>query len=312
MNLEIIEKLKTLTSSVLIDERMQHHTTFKVGGPADVFITPTIRELPGIIEYLETEQVPYFIFGNGSNLLVSDEGVRGVVIELGKNASGIKSFPHYEKDIHRIGIEAEAGALLSQVARTALNHGMKGFEFAAGIPGTIGGAVTMNAGAYGGEMKDVLIEAKVYDKKEKEVKLLSVEELELGYRRSIISNGDYVVLSARMLLDKGEVSEIQAVMDDLRNRRVSKQPLEFASAGSTFKRPEGYFAGKLIEDAGLKGYTVGGAQVSEKHAGFVINTGYATAADVYKVISDVRNIVLEKFGVELEPEVKMIGEFGEN
>jgi len=312
MNIEVIEKLKTLTSTVLIDERMQHHTTFKVGGPADVFITPTIRELPSIISYLEDEDIPYFIFGNGSNLLVSDAGVRGVVIELGKNASGIKSVPYNIDGVHRIGIEAEAGALLSQVARTALSHGMKGFEFAAGIPGTIGGAVTMNAGAYGGEMKDIITEVKVFDKKEREIKVLSVDELQLGYRSSVISMGNYVVLAARMLLEKGEVKEIQAVMDDLRTRRITKQPLEFASAGSTFKRPEGYFAGRLIEDAGLKGYTVGGAQVSEKHAGFVINTGYATAADIYAVIQDVRRIVLEKFGVELEPEVKMLGEFGES
>nr|MCR5271992.1 UDP-N-acetylmuramate dehydrogenase [Lachnospiraceae bacterium] len=294
-------------NNCLADEEMKKHTTFRVGGPADIYVTPNIAQLPQVIRVCMEENVPYYIVGNGSNLLVSDSGYRGVIIELKKNASKIfirKPDEPMEDDASII--EADAGALLSTVATSALNVALKGFEFAAGIPGTVGGAVSMNAGAYGGEIKDVLIDAKVYDIEADEIKTLSNEELKLGYRRSVISDGGYVVLSARIKLSKGEHDSILAYMNELKEKRVSKQPLDMPSAGSTFKRPEGYFAGKLIEDAGLKGFAVGGAMVSQKHAGFVVNAKDATASDIYTLIKAIQKIVKDRFDVELEPEVKMI------
>ena len=246
------------------------------------------------------EHAEVTVIGNGSNLLVGDKGIRGIVIEIGSGMNDIR--------VEDTKIVAGAGALLSKVANAAAAAGLGGMEFAAGIPGSIGGAVTMNAGAYGGEMKDILESVKVIDP-EGMMHTLSVEALDLSYRHSCIMEKGGIVVEATIKLEKKTEEEIRAQMADLRNRRVEKQPLEYPSAGSTFKRPEGYFAGKLIMDAGLRGYTVGGAQVSEKHCGFVINHNNATAADVCQLMQDVKDKVRKQFGVELDPEVKMIGEF---
>lgn len=291
-----------LTQGILLaNEPMKKHTTFRIGGTADYFVVPrNIEEVKGIIAICKEMDVPYYIIGNGSNLLVSDKGYRGVIIQLYKEMGDIT----VDGDV----IRAQAGASLAKIANAALEKALTGFEFAAGIPGTLGGACVMNAGAYGGEMKDVLYEVTVLTP-EGEVRTLSDEELELGYRTSVIAKKDYIVLEAVLRLKKGSREEIKAVMDDLRGRRLSKQPLEYPSAGSTFKRPEGYFAGKLIQDAGLRGFRVGGAQVSEKHCGFVINAGDATAADVDELMKQVAAKVQEQFGVRLEPEVKRLGEF---
>lgn len=286
---------------VLRDEPMQKHTTFRVGGPADYFVMPeTIEQVQKVVTLCKEEEIPYYIVGNGSNLLVSDKGYRGVIIQIGKRFGQI--------EVKENQITAQAGALLSAVANRALEAGLAGFEFAAGIPGSLGGACVMNAGAYGGEMKDVLLSVTVLTP-EGEVLTIPREELELGYRTSIIEKKHYLVLEAVIELQKGDPEEIKAVMDDLRQRRIDKQPLEYPSAGSTFKRPEGYFAGKLIQDAGLKGFQVGGAQVSEKHAGFVINKNHATASDIYELMRQVSEKVEEESGVRLEPEVKRLGEF---
>lgn len=283
------------------NEPMKEHTTFRAGGPADYFAVPTEEEeIRGIIRLCKREHVPYYVIGNGSNLLVGDKGYRGVIIQVYRQMNLI----NIEGNI----LTAQAGASLAMTASEALNAGLAGFEFAAGIPGTLGGAVVMNAGAYGGEIKDVLLSARVLTK-EGEILTLTKEELKFGYRRSIIAEKEYIVLGASIGLEPGNKEEIRARMNELRNRRVSKQPLEYPSAGSTFKRPEGSFAGKLIQDAGLKGFTVGGAQVSEKHSGFVINTGDATAADIRELIRQVREKVKADSGIELEPEVKQIGEF---
>ncbi len=287
--------------NVLRDEPMSRHTTFRIGGPADYFVTVQKNtEVKAVIRLCQESETPYYILGNGSNLLVGDKGYRGVVIQIFKKMN----------QIHTEGtkIYAQAGALLSKVAAKALSEGLTGFEFASGIPGTLGGAVMMNAGAYGGEMKQVLQSAEVLTP-QGEILTLTLPELELGYRTSIVAEKGYTVLSAVISLEKGDKEAIRAYMEDLKNRRTSKQPLEFGSAGSTFKRPEGYFAGKLIQDSGLRGFSVGDAQISEKHCGFVINRGKATAADVLSLIEQVQDRVEEKFGVRLETEVKRIGEF---
>lgn len=287
--------------NVLKDELMSGHTTFRIGGPADYFVMPSSAgEIKRIIALCLEQDVPYYIIGNGSNLLVADKGYRGVIIQIFKNMKDIQ--------VEGESIRAQAGALLSKVAAAAYEAGLEGFEFASGIPGTLGGAVRMNAGAYGGEMKQVLKSAEVLTP-EGEVLTLPVEEMKMGYRTSIVSRMDYVVLGAEIALREGNKEEIRAKMDELKEKRVSKQPLEFGSAGSTFKRPEGYFAGKLIEDAGLRGFRVGNAQVSEKHCGFVINRGGATAREVAELMETVARRVEENSGVRLEPEVKKIGEF---
>ena len=286
MNQNIIEKFNDLLGEekVKVDEPMKRHTTFRIGGPADYFLLPSSEEeLSGILKICKNEELPYFILGNGSNLLVSDEGYRGVIIQLYRNYGDIT--------VKGNEIHATAGALLSQIAAAAKNASLTGFEFAGGIPGTLGGAVVMNAGAYGGEMKDVLKEVTVMTAAG-EILVLPAEKLEMGYRTSLVNQ-----------------EAIKARMKELTEQRVSKQPLEFPSAGSTFKRPEGYFAGKLIMDAGLRGYQTGGAQVSEKHCGFVINKDNATAADVCRLLRDVQDKVKEQFGVTLEPEVKFLGKF---
>lgn len=303
MNQKVIEKFWNLLGKdrVLVDEPMKRHTTFRIGGPADFFLLPsTVDEVRGILEICREEELPYFILGNGNNLLVSDKGYRGVIIQLYRNFSNIS--------VEGNEICASSGALLSQIAAAARNASLTGFEFAGGIPGTLGGAVFMNAGAYGGELKDVLKEAVVMTE-QGEILTLPVEKLDMGYRTSRIKKAGYLVLEARLVLEQGDMDKIRDITKDLTEKRVSKQPLEYPSAGSTFKRPEGYFAGKLIMDAGLRGYQVGDAQVSEKHCGFVINKGNATAADVLTLIENVREKVQEQFGVTLEPEVKFLGEF---
>lgn len=289
------------SDNVKLQEPMSKHTTFRIGGPADFYLCPhSTKEVQQAVQICKEENLPYFILGNGSNLLVSDKGYRGVIIQLWKNFSDIS--------VKGCCITVKAGALLSKVAAEALEAGLTGMEFASGIPGTIGGAVFMNAGAYGGEMKDIIKEVKVLDD-QGEVRVLSNEEMKLGYRTSIVKEKGYTVLSAVLELKKGEPSVIRETMEDLKNRRTSKQPLDMPSAGSTFKRPEGYFAGKLIMDSGLRGFSVGGAQVSEKHCGFVVNKGGATAEDVTVLIREVQRRVKEKFGVELETEVRFLGEF---
>ena len=286
---------------VFTEEAMSQHTTFKIGGPADYFLMPDKGEDVGrVIKICKEKEIPYFILGNGSNLLVGDGGYRGTVIQIYRNMSSVT--------VEGNEITAQAGALLSAGAAAAKNASLTGFEFAGGIPGTIGGAVVMNAGAYGGEMKDVLTEVTVMNA-EGDIFTLPTEELELGYRTSIIKTAGYIVLEAKIRLKEGDPEVIRETMKDLTIRRTTKQPLEYPSAGSTFKRPEGYFAGKLIMDSGLAGYQVGGAQVSEKHCGFVINAGDATARDVRTLMDNVRDIVYKKYGVTLEPEVKFLGEF---
>ena len=303
MDQKIIERFSNLLGNekVRINEPMNRHTTFRIGGPADYFLLPSSsEEVKGILEICKEESLQYFILGNGSNLLVSDEGYRGVIIQLYRNYGGLT--------VEGTEIRAGAGVLLSQIAATARNESLTGFEFAGGFPGTLGGAVVMNAGAYGGELKDVLKEAVVMDR-EGNIFTVPVEKLAMGYRTSLVKTAGYLVLEAVISLKKGSQEEIRDTMKDLADRRISKQPLEYPSAGSTFKRPEGYFAGKLIMDAGLRGYQVGGAQVSEKHCGFVINKGNATAADVCRLMADVQAKVQEQFGVTLEPEVKFLGDF---
>lgn len=286
---------------VLFDEPMSNHTTFRIGGPADIFTMPEDKQqIADVVKLCKNEQIPFFVLGNGSNLLVSDKGYRGVIIQMDRNMSEIT--------VEGKQIRACAGALLSSVAVAAKNASLTGFEFAGGIPGTLGGAVVMNAGAYGGEMKDVLKEAVVLTG-EGEILAIPVEELEMGYRTSIIKTSGYLVLEAVISLEEGDQEEIRSRMKELSDRRTEKQPLDFPSAGSTFKRPEGYFAGKLIMDSGLRGCRIGGAQVSEKHCGFVINAGGATAKDVRALMDHVIHTVHEKFGVTLEPEVKFLGEF---
>ena len=299
----MLEKLEKLLGEarVLVKEPMASHTTFRIGGPADYFVLPeTTEELAAVLKICKEEKVPYFILGNGSNLLVGDQGFRGVVIQLYKNFDGIK--------IEGTTVTAKAGAMLVRVAKEAGKAGLSGLEFASGIPGTIGGAMVMNAGAYGGEMKDVVTEVTVLTK-DGQIKKLTGEEMNFRYRGSVVEDEAYIVLEAVMELHEGNLEEIQARMAELTVQRKTKQPIEYPSAGSTFKRPEGYFAGKLIQDAGLRGFQVGGAQVSEKHCGFVINAGGATAADVMNLMQAVSEKVNEQFGVTLEPEVKRIGEF---
>ena len=286
--------------NVLLNEDMGRHCTFKTGGNVDYFITPeNAVALAKVVFILREENVPFVIVGNGSNLLIRDKGIRGAVIHIGKYFSEI--------EVDGTDITVGAGAMLSQAAGVALDNGLAGFEFAAGIPGSFGGAVFMNAGAYGGEIKEVLTEVTVLTR-DMQVKTVSAESLELGYRTSRVEMDGYIVLNGKISLKNGEKDEIKALMADFNGRRRDKQPLNYASAGSTFKRPEGYFAGKLIEDCGLKGYAVGGAMVSNKHAGFVVNTGGATTADILGVINHCKEEVYKKYGIELQCEVRILGE----
>ena len=281
---------------ITVDSPMSEHIYFRVGGPADILVTPVNEEqVVNTLKLCREYNVPYFILGNGSNILVKDGGISGVVIKFNK--------------LNKITTEgncvtAQSGALLKDVSKAALENNLRGFEFACGIPGSIGGAVFMNAGAYDGEMAHVIKSA---IDENCNIKNLTKEELELGYRSSIVMKKGYVVIEATVELESGEYASIKDKIDDLTNRRESKQPLEYPSAGSTFKRPEGYFAGKLIQDSGLKGFSIGGAAVSEKHSGFVINKGGATAKDVLDVIAHVQKTVKENFDVELHTEVRIIG-----
>ena len=295
---------------ILKNEPLKQHTSFRVGGPAKVYVVPEdIEELQKLIRFLYEEKLPYDIIGNGTNLLVSDAGVDHVVVEIGRALEGIELLPEANaSDEKTYYIRVLAGTLLSKAAQFAATQELSGMEALRGIPGTLGGAVTMNAGAYGTEMKDVLYSVDVLTPEGK-LRTLTPAELELGYRHSVIPERGYIVVAATLALRKGDPAEIQARMADFQNRRKEKQPLDKASAGSTFKRPEGYFAGKLIEDTGLRGFRHGGAQVSEKHCGFVINDGTARAADIYWLIGEVRKRVLLEQHVELTPEVKIWGNF---
>lgn len=300
---DILGKLQDIVGSdnIVSDEPMRKHTTFRIGGNADIFVRPESKEqIAEILRLCRKQDVPYFILGNGSNLLVGDRGFRGVVINIMDNMNDIK--------VDGGVIKAQAGAMLIKVSRAARDNSLTGLEFASGIPGTIGGAIYMNAGAYGGEMKDVVTKVTAMDA-EGEIYTFGTDELEFSYRHSVIQQRDLIVLDVTMKLVAGDQKIIDDRMSELAVARRTKQPLEYPSAGSTFKRPEGYFAGKLIMDAGLRGYSVGGAQVSEKHCGFVVNRGGATAADVAGLIRDVQKKVMDQFGVMLEPEVKMLGDF---
>lgn len=280
------------------EEPMSRHTTFRVGGAAEYFLMPDLQQTPELVALCKRCEMPLVIIGNGSNILVSDAGIRGVVIEMGSNASAI--------DVKEKRLYVQAGTLLSEAANTAARQKLAGLEFAAGIPGSLGGAVVMNAGAYGGEMKDVLQRVRVLTKSG-QVELREAGELELSYRHSRMMREGELVLEAELSLTPGDEAEIRGRMEELKKKRVAKQPLEYPSAGSTFKRPPGYFAGKLIEEAGLRGFCVGAAQVSEKHCGFVINRGGACASDILELMRRVRARVKETSGVELEPEVRLLG-----
>ncbi len=284
---------------IYIDEPMNRHTSFKIGGPADVLVMPkSVDDLKVVVETCQANTCPVHIVGNCSNLLVGDDGVRGVVVKLSENFSGV------EIDGNRV--KAQSGILLSQLSSKVVEKSLGGFEFASGIPGTIGGAVFMNAGAYGGEMKDVVREVTVLTR-HGEVLSLSNEELEFGYRMSAVQREKHIVLEVLMELEEKPYGEIKQLIDELTEKRTSKQPLQLPSAGSTFKRPEGHFAGKLIDDAGLRGVRHGDAQVSEKHCGFIVNRGSATSADVLRLIGLVQKVVYDQFGVLLEPEVRLFG-----
>ena len=300
-----MENIKNLICEKILGEvslnvPLKEYTSFKIGGNADLFVCPNnLMELLNVLTILKENNVPYFILGAGSNLLISDKGVRGAVIKLGDGFD----YAHAKDDY----ILAGAGVSLAKLASCAKNASLSGLEFASGIPGLLGGALFMNAGAYDGEMKDVVKEVSFIDK-DGTVKTISCDDCKFSYRKSIFTSGDKIIISAKLTLKKGDKDEILKKMCDLNARRKEKQPLEFPSAGSTFKRPEGHFAGSLIEQAGLKGYAVGGAKVSEKHAGFVINNDNATAKDVCDLILHVQNVVFEKFGVKLAPEIKICGE----
>lgn len=285
--------------NVKCDEPMKNHTTFKIGGPAKYYVTPENNEqISGVIKYCRDNKIDYYVMGNGSNLLVMDEGYEGVIVSMYNKHSNIF--------IRDNMIIAEAGAVLNKVGMLAKEHGLTGFEFATGIPGCVGGAVAMNAGAYGGEIKDCIVSCRVLDKTG-EIIELSRDELKLGYRESIILEKGFIVLDATFELKDGNVKAIEDEIRRLAIARKDKQPLEFPSAGSTFKRPPGHFAGKLIEDAGLKGYSIGGMAVSEKHSGFIINTGNGTADEFLKLVAYVKETVYEKYNIELELEVKILG-----
>lgn len=287
-------------NNVRLQEPMSKHTTFRIGGPADYLVDPMdTEELSQVVALCRAEKVPFFLLGHGSNILVSDKGINGVVIRLYKNYSKFS--------IDGNTVKAEAGVMLNKLGQEIRDAGLTGFEFASGIPGTLGGAVMMNAGAYGGEMKDIVESVSLMDYDGNLIKK-SCDEMDFSYRHSIVEDEKLIVLGAVLKLQKGDVKVISDRMQQLAIARKTKQPLEFPSAGSTFKRPEGYYAGKLIMDAGLAGYSVGDAQVSEKHCGFVINKGSASAEDVMTLIKDVKKAVYEKFSVDIEPEVRFVGD----
>lgn len=283
---------------ILLDEPLSKHTSFRIGGPADFFVTPnTTLALQQVLIYLRKEGIPFFVIGNGSNLLAHDHGYRGVILQISKNLSGLQ--------IQGQTVIAQSGILLSKLASLIAGQNLSGFEFAAGIPGTLGGAIFMNAGAYGGEMKDVLVSVEVINEKGEQV-TLSKEELALGYRTSCLQKENWIAIEAHLHLETGNGLDIRNKMKVFNERRQEKQPLALPSAGSAFKRPEGYYAGKLIMDAGLRGYRIGDAAVSEKHCGFIVNLNQATCKDVIQLVEHIKQVVYEKFDVILEPELRMI------
>ena len=302
MNDQFLTELQNVMggSGIFMEEPMKKHTTFRVGGPADVLVQPDETALAAILALCRQYHVPYSFIGNGSNLLVGDKGIRGVVIEMTDPMGNI--------EVDGTKITAQAGAMLSKIANTAASNGLGGMEFAAGIPGSVGGAVVMNAGAYGGEMKDIIEKVYVLDENGAQLEL-DRDALDFGYRHSCIPEKKYIVTKVVLDLVPRNEAEIRSEMKELNEKRAEKQPLQYPSAGSTFKRPEGYFAGKLIMDSGLRGYQIGGARVSDKHCGFVINAGDATARDVVDLMEYVVKVVKEKYGVTLEPEVKFLGKF---
>ncbi len=286
--------------NVYTDQPMSQHTSFRIGGPADVLVKPYSEEqFSDIFKFCNREGIPVFVMGNGTNLIVRDKGIRGVVVKIFDNLN--------KCSVNGDVIEAESGILLSRLANLALENELSGLEFASGIPGTLGGAVTMNAGAYGGEMKDVVIQTQFMSHDGK-INTVEGEEHKFGYRTSFIQSEGGIVLKSYLKLKKASYDSIKANMTDLSAKRCDKQPLNMPSAGSVFKRPVGYFAGKLIEDSGLKGYRIGGAEVSSKHCGFIVNAGGATAGDVISLIKHVQETVMKNFGVELKTEVKIVGE----
>ncbi len=301
MSDEIVTRLINITGkdNVRINEPMKNHTTFKIGGPAQYYVTPeSVNQIQEVVSLCRNMNIPLHVIGNGSNILVGDDGVDGVVLAL------FNTFSDYE--IKDNVITAQAGMSLIKLAVVALREGLTGLEFASGIPGSVGGAVYMNAGAYDGQMKDVVTSVTVLDEAGN-IRILGRDELDMGYRTSAVAKNNMIVLQVVIELKSGDKEQIKARMNQLSELRKQKQPLEYPSAGSTFKRPEGYFAGKLIADAGLKGYSIGGAAVSEKHAGFVVNMGGATAKDVVELTDYIKKRIMEQFGVTLELEVKRIG-----
>lgn len=285
---------------ILYNENMKGHTTFKIGGPVDAMIIPKDEiEIVNAVKLLRDNNIDFMIMGNGSNLLVSDDGIRGVVIKIGEGFNGIK--------VEKNTIRCQAGALLSKISSVALENSLKNFEFASGIPGTIGGAIVMNAGAYGGEMKDVVLKVKVLDKANK-IHEYTNDEINFSYRNSRVWEEGLIVLEVELNLEEGDYKEIKENIDNLTYKRTSKQPLEYPSGGSTFKRPEGNYAGKLIDESGLRGLRYNGVMVSEKHCGFIVNVDNATCSDVLHLIDVVKKVVMDKFGVELEREIKLIGD----
>ena len=288
------------TERILINEPMKKHTSFRIGGPADIMVLPASEEeIIHALKVCKDTSVPFFIMGNGSNLLVRDKGIRGVVIKISENYSKI--------EVNGTNIKAQSGVLLSTLSRAAVRNSLKGLEFASGIPGTLGGAITMNAGAYGGEMKDVVVSVRCIDSNGK-IHILQKEDMNFGYRTSRIQTTDLIVSEVNMELEYGDQQESLDLMADLARRRREKQPLAYPSAGSTFKRPVGYYAGKLIQDCGLKGLRIGDAQISELHAGFIINLGNATAQNVIDLINKVQEVIYDKYGVKMVPEVRIVGE----
>ena len=295
----VYELLKSVISEnlILCDEPMKNHTSFKIGGNADFLVLPeSVEQIESLVKILKENSIKYMVMGNGSNLLVDDAGIRGVVIKIARNFSAVECNGEI--------ITAKCGALLSRVSNIALENSLTGFEFAGGIPGCLGGAVVMNAGAYGGEMKDVVVKTKYMDK-DGNIREITGDDHKFGYRTSVFQKGD-IILETTLKLSKGNKEEISHKINDLNGRRREKQPLELPSAGSTFKRPEGYFAGKLIEDSGLRGFKIGGASVSEKHCGFVVSDGTATCKDVLELIEYIQKTVFEKFSVKLETEIRYI------
>lgn len=286
-------------ANVTKNKPLKDHTYTKLGGNADYFVTPTTAlQVQQVVQFTKENEIPFMLLGNGSNLIIKDGGIRGIVMYLGKLTN---------MTVEGTVLTAEAGALIADVSRLALDQSLTGLEFACGIPGSVGGALFMNAGAYGGEIKDILISATIVDSNGN-IREILAEDLDLAYRTSNIPENGYIVLDAKFQLEVGEPVDIKAVMDDLTYKRESKQPLEYPSCGSVFKRPPGYYAGKLIQDSGLQGHTIGGAQVSLKHAGFIVNINRATATEYIALIKHVQKVVKENFGVQLEREVRIIGE----